>query len=164
MAKNDKLYITISDNRGGGTTPPTPQTAKEKEEKESGSLLADYAQHEFLHLIKSTGKNMVGFGVSQIGFLYGNYLQQENVSVALNLAGKVQSVAMSAYAGFKATGGSVWGAVIGAGVSITSETISTFQQFHTAQINNNRLNHNVEMLRMRSGLDDLNNGGRTGTQ
>lgn len=160
---NDKLYITISDERSGGGGVPTPDNAPKTQNKNNNvDPLGDYAKHEFLHLIKSEANRMVTFGISQIGNLTGNYASQTATAESLSILRKVGSIATSAYAGFKMTGGNIYGALIGAGVQIVSDINSELMDMHNRVIANNRRNYEVELLRIRAGLDNTTNGSRTG--
>ena len=162
MAKNDgKIYITISDTRGGkggpGTNPNiSPDGKKEKEDDKN--LLSDYAKHQFFNLIKSQATQAVNYTISNIGNFTGNYTAQVHVSEAMSMLNDFKNLGLSAYVGFKVAG--PWGAVIAAGTQVVSKGVNIVQQIVAGYAENTRINKNISQLRTRAGLNSTNNGSR----
>lgn len=157
--EDGKLYVIITDKTGddgGGDGSPD----ENESEKEKSNPLADYAKHQLMHLVKSTTTKAVNFGISQIGNLTGDYALQNQVENVKNTINAVVSLGMSAYAGFK-VGGPI-GAAIGAGVSIASQVVDYGISVITQNINTMKQNYQIDMLRIRAGLDGSTNGSRTG--
>lgn len=157
--EDGKLYVIITDKTGDGGNGET-DGEKEKDKEESNPL-ADYAKHQLMHLVKSTTSKAVNFGISQIGNLTGDYALQNQVENAKNTINALVSIGMSAYAGLKLTGSPI-GAVIGAGISVVSQAVDYGISIATQSINTMKQNYQIDMLRIRAGLDGSTNGSRTG--
>lgn len=156
--EDGKLYVIITDKTGGGGD-GKPDGEKDKDKEESNPL-ADYAKHQLMHLVKSTTSKAVNFGVSQIGNLTGDYALQNQVENVKNTINALVSIGLLAYAGGKIAG--PIGAVIGAGVSVVNQVVDYGISIATQNINTMKQNYQIDMLRIRAGLDGSTNGSRTG--
>lgn len=154
----EKLYITISDNRGGTMPGPSPDKQIPTLNNDNTALM-DYYKHQLMHNIKDFANEMVSFGISQIGFLEGNYIEQNKIQMVRKMSNSLVDIAMGALAGAKY--GPI-GASIGASIMTAKQIFSGLQEIHTQTILANRQNHQIDMLRTRAGLDNLNNDSRTG--
>jgi hypothetical protein len=162
MAKNDgKIYITISDTRGGkggpGTNPNiSPDGKKEKEEK---NPLGEYAKHQFFSLVKSQATQAVNYSLGNIGNFTGNYVSQMHVQDSKQVLSNFISLGMAFVGGTQATGSPVGGA-IAVGIAIAGQTFNTLGQLYTGYIENTKQNNAIAQLRTRAGLNSTNNGSR----
>lgn len=157
MTNDGNIYITISDTRGGGSTSGVPSTPDTQDKKDKSN---DYVTHLFYNFLKSKAKEALNNGISNIGNFTGHYQTQREVQAAVSALSKLSGLAIGAIAGFK-VGGPI-GAAAGFAVSVASTIISDVSAgiSYTQQIKNQ--NQEIEQLRTRSGLNPLNNGGRTG--
>ena len=151
----DKLYITISDERGGGTPTPKPEGSKSKD-KESDTL-GRYIEHEAFHLVKSQVTKEVNFSLSNIGNFTGDYITQRKVNEAKQLVDGLVSIGMTTLAGAKY---GVWGAVAGFVVGTIGQLSSGFYDNITNQAENAKVNYDMSQLRNRAGLNTVFDGSR----
>ena len=159
MAKNDgKIYITISDTRGGKGGPGTGEVPVKKE-KEKKNPLADYAKHAFFNLIESQAKQAVTYTISNIGNFTGDYISQTHVQDSMEVLNSVINLGMSFAGGTVATGSPI-GGLIAVGTQLIGKGISTGMQYYAGYVENVRINKNINLLRTRSGLNSSNNGSR----
>ena len=159
MAKNDgKIYITISDTRGGkggsGTGEVPVKKEKEKEEKHP---LRDFAEYKFFSFVESQARQSINYTLNNIGNFTGDYVTQQHVSDAMNIISALTNIGMAAIAGSKY--GPV-GAVIGAGIAVAGNVITQTQQLVLGYSQNNLQNKQIAQLRTRAGLNSINNGSR----
>lgn len=157
MAEKNKLYITISDNRNGGSGTPTEKTDNEQE-KDKESTLGKYAEHQLFHLVKQTAVKSANFAISNIGNLTGDYITQRRVSEVKQAVSGLMSIGMST-AGGAVAGGWV-GAIIGFAVGVTSLVVDTVQSEVQNRIDNTKTNLEIAALRDRAGLNTVYDGSR----
>lgn len=151
-----KIYITISDTRGGGTKPqPTPVPGGSREDN---NMLSNFIQHRFFNLVESQAKQAVNYAISNIGNFEGDYINQTHVSDAVRMMNGLASIGMSAWAGLR-VGGPI-GAVVGAGIDIAGKVITAGEQIYAGYVQNVRQNKAITQLRSRAGLNDTHNGSR----
>lgn len=159
---NEKLYITISDNRGqtsgaSGKPTPKPKYAGEDEDTDKSDLLGRYAEHQMFHLVKGATMKAVNYSISNIGNFTGDYIAQKNVNYAKGVVSNLMNVGMATLVGAKyGPVGAVVGFVAGVG-SIVSGGIFDDIQNRTDTTKNN---FNIEMLRERVGLNTIYDGSR----
>lgn len=159
MANDGKIYITISDKRFGSNKAEADEQNKIDKEKDSKSVVADYAKHKFFNLIESQAKQAVNYTINNIGNFTGDYVKQTQVSEAMQILNTVVDLGTAAFAGFKATG-SPYGALIAVGVSLIGKGISFGEDVYAGYVENKRINRDIAQLRTRAGLNSLNNNSR----
>lgn len=151
-----KIYITISDTRGGGKT-PTPKEPKEEKEK---NLLGDFLKHKFFNMVEDQAKQMVNYTIGNIGNFTGDYQVQREIETSMRVANMGVSLVTAFKVGMTATGGNILGGVAAVGFMVASQGINIALQEHANKVSNRNQNYNIEQLRNISGLDALTNGGR----
>jgi len=160
MADN-KLYITISDNRSGQKgaqdSDATP-TSRNKGDKKDGNAATRYAEHKLFNTAKQIAVQSVNFAISNIGNLTGDYITQRNVSVAKQAISGVMSVGMST-AGGAAVGGWV-GTIVGFAVGVVSLVTSSVQSEVQNRLDTAKQNLELAQLRDRAGLNTTYDGSR----
>lgn len=158
---NEKLYITISDNRGqtnGANGKPTPQPdASNQSNNSNDNTLMRYAEHQMFHLVKSATTKAVNFSLANIGNFSGDYIAQRNVNAIRQEIEGVISIGMTTFAGAKY--GPV-SAAIGFVVGASSLAMGTVFEEITNSFENSKANFNIEMLRERVGLNTIYDGSR----
>lgn len=165
MTNDGKIYIIVTNKLPAGTSVPTITDGQKTESSsttKSESLLARYAQHKFFNFIQSQTEQFISYEISNIGNFTGNYVAQRNVDSTVASLNVLTNVATAAYAGFTMSGGNVFGALIGAGVSVISQTVSFLQREKINQLVFRQQNYTLDVLKERSGLYSLDNGSRTG--
>lgn len=151
-----KIYITISETRGGGANPhPTPIPGENREDK---NMLGDFIQHRFFNLVENQAKQAVNYTISNIGNFTGDYITQTHVSDAIRIMSGLASIGMSAWAGFRVGGGV--GALVAIGVDVAGKVITAGEQIYAGYVQNVRQNKAIAQLRSRAGLNDTHNGSR----
>lgn len=154
-----RIYITISDERTGeiisGTTKLAP-TKKKEESKENG--FSRYIQHQFFNLIEQEAVSMVNYTLGNIGNFTGDYNAQREVNFARSAFGVIRNIGTAAAQG--ATIGGGYGALIGAAIATTAETVKFGFQLHSQNIETKKQNYSINQLKQLSGLDGLTNGSR----
>lgn len=160
MANDGKIYITISDTRGGKGGPGTNPNVihDDKKEKEQNNPLADYAKHQFFSLIKSQATKVVNASIANIGNFTGDYAHQEYVTDVMNSMNSLLGIGMSAIAGTKIAG--PIGGLIAVGVAGIGMGVSQGLQLYAGYQQNARQNRDIAQLRTRAGLNSTNNGNR----
>lgn len=156
MADKNKLYITISDERGGGGTIPTPKPDASKEKKERDTL-GRYIEHEMFHLVKSQATQSVNFALSNIGNFTGDYITQRKVNEAKQSASGIMTIGVSTIAGAKY---GPWGAAIGFVVGAVSVISGGVFNVISNSVENAKENYNISQLRERAGLNSIYDGSR----
>lgn len=158
-----KIYITISDTRGGGGEPtPSPETPTPKEPKEEKekNLLGDFLKHKFFNMVEDQAKQMVNYTIGNIGNFTGDYQAQREIETSMKVANMGVSLVTAFMGGMTATGGNILGGVAAVGFMVASQGINIALQEHANKVSNRNQNYNIEQLRNISGLDALTNGGR----
>lgn len=167
-SNNEKLYITISDNRGqtsGASGKPTPNSQSlDKailnnlaDEKFDNSLLGRYAEHQLFHTVKGATMKAVNFSISNIGNLTGDYIAQKNVYYVKEAISNIMNVGMTTLAG--AQFGPV-GAVVGFVAGVSSIVVSGIFDDISNRVEIAKNNFNISMLRERAGLNTVYDGSR----
>lgn len=157
MANDGKLYIVITDRRPEQLNQEEDGNGdKEKKQKTIG----DYAKHRFFDLVKEQSKQVVNNTIGNIGNFTGDFQTQQQITEAVNYGNTLKSLAMSAYAGFKMTGGNPIGAIVAVGFSIASQGINFLLEERANKFANYKQNYQIEKMRDLSGLNGLTNGGR----
>ena len=153
-----KIYITISDTRGGSGAGVGEGAGTQNDRKENA--VGKYVQHRFFNFIESQAKQAVNYTISNIGNFTGNYQAQRDTEELLKGVSIAINIGASIAAGAKMGG---WvGAIIGGIISIGSEAISFGYRERSEQFQNKKTNRNIEMMRRRLGLEGLTDGSRTG--
>ena len=159
MADKNKLYITISDNRGGGDSVPTPQPDGGKSEKKKEDTLGRYIEHQVFHLVKQQAQAAVNFALGNIGNFTGDYFIQTRINEARKNVSGFMNIGMMTVAGAQATGSWV-GAVVGFAVGSISQISSGIFDTITKEVENRRTNYEISQLRERAGLNTTLDGSR----
>lgn len=156
-----KIYITISDTRGGSGVGQSPDTQPEKEDESKTGMLGKYIRHKFFNIIESQAKQAINYTVSNIGNFTGNYQAQRNAEQSLNALNYLISMGTAFYSVTKSTGSPVAGGIAVAAMVGTS-IISAGYKEYTEWFQNKKDNRNIEMMRNRLGIQGLTDGSRTG--
>ena len=161
---NEKLYITISDNRGqtsGASGKPTPNSQassnKPNEENNGTSLLGKYAEHQMFHLVKGATTKAVNYSISNIGNFTGDYLKQKDVYYSKEVISNLTNLALTTYAGSQF--GPI-GTAIGFVVGVGSQIVGGIFEDISNRVDNAKNNYNISMLRERVGLNTIYDGSR----
>lgn len=165
MADTGKIYITISDTRGGsgsGRTPDVPnsQPNQDEDEQKTGKL-SNYIRHRFFNFVEAQTKQAINYTVGNIGNFTGNYQAQRDMEQGMNAINWLVNIGTSFYAGTVATGSPAGGAVAVA-LSVGSGLASAGYREYSEWFQNRKDNRNIEMMRNRLGLQGLTDGSRTG--
>jgi hypothetical protein len=163
MANDGKLYIIITDERGKGSgtgvTGADVPTANDKtKEKQSG---LDYAKHRFYSFVESQAKQAINYGINNIGNFTGDYVTQRKVNETVQRINVLANIGTSALAGFQITGSPI-GAAAGAVIAIAGVVSNDIYSNISYRLENKRIEHSINQLRIRSGNDTLYDGSRTG--
>jgi len=163
MANNNgKLYITISDERGVGSSAGidggTLGAGKQQIESRDTNLITRYAEHELFHIVKQVAQQAVNYQLSNIGNFTGNYIRQEEVNQLKQCASDIMNVGMSTFAGFS-TAGPI-GAVVGFVAGVTSVVSSAVYSDLSAKVSYAKTNFSISQLRERAGLNATYDGSR----
>lgn len=155
-----KIYIYVTSKDPNVQDPEAVQdTQPTNEEKESS--VGKYIRHQFYSFVSSEVKSNLSFVANNIGNFTGNYIAgravKQVVSPLLNFA---WNVGISAAIGFKYGGAP--GAIIAAAASTATQIINFFEQESVNMLMFNRQQRNIDILKDRSGLYQLNNNNRTG--
>ena len=154
-----KIYITISDTRGGsgvGLT-ETPSVSNQQasglaseggSNKESAAKII--AKTQFANFVISEAREIVNYSIGNIGNFIGDYEMQQNIQVGLKNLSTAGNI-VNAFAQGNLAGGLM--ALAGVGISKGLE-------IHAEIIANKKLNREISILRERSGLNSLYDGSR----
>lgn len=161
MADNkSKLYITISDERGGGTPTPGPTGTDDggKKEQEKSGMLGRYAEHEMFHLVKNTALKTVNYTLGNIGNFTGDYITQRKVNYAKGVISNIMKVGQATISGAM-MGGPV-GALIGFGIGTANIVVDSVFEFISNTVETAKQNYEIDQLRIRAGLNTTYDGSR----
>jgi len=157
-----KIYITITDEPVGGTTPkpdtPTPKPDSNNENK--NSLFGDFAKHQFFNFVESQAKQFISYSIGNIGNFTGNYQTQRQIQETLKIGNMAKNIGMAALSGAMTFG--LPGALIAGGIAIASTAINLIYEDHSLTVQTKQQNREIAMMRQLSGLDGLTNGSRWG--
>ena len=164
MAENDgKIYITIS-NRKMGSGGEQPSAPEEKKEKDSGSILKDYAKDQFFHVLRASATKAVNYAISNYGNFTGDYHAQRQLEDAKSIVNSAIGFGSAFAAGF-AVGGP-YGVITGL-IAVTAKATVDVVGFAGQEALRYRevegQNYQIAQLRKLSGLNPLLDGSR-GTQ
>lgn len=158
MAGSGKLYITISDERGGGggSTPiPKPSDGSKKD---NGDILGRYVEHEMFHLAKAQVTKAVNFAIGNVGNFTGDYITQNKINNMRSSLSGFMNIGMATIAGAKVGG---WvGALVGFTIGTISEVSSGVYDTIAKSNENAKTNYEIAQLRDRAGLNTLLDGSR----
>ena len=157
MAKNDKLYIIITDKREESVA-TTPAPSDSAIQSNDDTAFGRYAEHEFFHLIKENINRGANFAINNIGNITGDYISQRGVNEAKQLASGLTGVAMSTIAGFKIGGQA--GAIVGFIAGTASALSSSYFDYSQKTIDTAKANLEINELRSRAGLNTIYDGSR----
>jgi len=160
MANNGEIVIRFEDGTDSKVKKVDP--TGEKKKQEGGSDIFDtaltlWAMKRAANLIKDIGVGEVKYQLSKYYKLNDNYIAQQNMDIALNIASKVISTGIGIFAGAKAglkVGGPA-GAVIGASVAVVGATVKTgmdiIHNFEQENIRLRQMNAQLQFNRQRAG-------------
>lgn len=154
-----KIYITISDTRGGSGA-GVGNEADKQQEKGKDSALGKYIWHRFYNFVESQAKQYVNYTVSNIGNFTGDYTTQRETEEMLKIASMMIGFVTTTVAAGAKYGAP--GAIIAASISIGSEAINFAYREKSESFQNRKTNRNIDMMRKRLGLEGLTDGSRTG--
>lgn len=153
-----KIYIIVTDQLPNGQGPLEPDKPREK--KEDKDPLGKYIQHSFFNMIQSQAKQFLSYSIANIGNFTGDYIKQQQTQNAKQFTDFALGVVNAAIAGFKISGGSPYGAVVGAVVAVAGQGISYAEQIYAGEVENRRQNLAINQLKTRAGSNSTNNGSR----
>lgn len=161
MSNDGRIYIIISDKRGGdGTpTPGVPDEKKPQQTSGSSNMLLDFAKHKFFNLIESQAKQAVNYSISNIGNFTGDYLKQQNLQSCITFMNQFGSLGSTFVTASLATGSPV-GGLVASTVQLASSLGTGALQEYSFYIADKKQNYEISQLRKRSGLSSLDNNGR----
>ena len=153
---NNKLYITISDNRGGSPDTPTPKP-QSAEKKQEDDTLGRYIEHEMFHLAKSQMTQAVSFALGNIGNFTGEYIVQRKVNALRQFASGIMNIGTATLAGAKyGAPGAVIGFVVG---TVSQLSSGVFERIQTSA-EYAKTNYDIAQLRDKVGLNTVYDGSR----
>lgn len=158
-----KIYITISDTRGGSGAGVSNDADTGGSDK--NQTIADFAKHKFFHLIESEARTFVNYSIGNIGNFTGNYQMQRDVQQTFGILSEMINIGSASVTAFKAFKGGTQGAIaaaITAAATIAGKAINFGMKEYQEQFENRRTNRNIELMRNRLGLEGLTNGNRSG--
>ena len=152
-----KIYITISDSRGGSGVGVSNAADTEKDKK---STVGQYLQHRFFNFIQGQASQFVNYSINNIGNFTGDYQTQRNVQTMMSAVNFFINTFSEAITGAQA--GGVAGALAGITIAVGSQVINFGYSELSEQFQNRKVNRNIDMMRKRLGLEGLTDGSRTG--
>lgn len=158
-----KIYITISDTRGGSGAGVSNDADTGGSDKKQ--TITDFAKHKFLHLVDNEAKTFVNYSIGNIGNFTGNYQAQRDAQTAMSMMSEMINIGSSAVTAFASFGGGMQGGIAAAitvAATVTTKAINFGLQEYAEQFNNRRINRNIDYMRNRLGLEGLTNGSRSG--
>jgi len=163
MADDGKIYIIITDKLPAGTSSPgapgmatTPSGAAATGTK--NNIIMDYAAHEFFNLIKKEVGVVINYNLNNIGNFTGDYITQRHINETRTILSDITSLGIAAVAGAKF--GGVPGAIIATVVQATGLVTSAVVNYNLNQVQNTKVNYEIDQLKDRSGLNTLRDGSR----
>lgn len=167
-----KIYITISDTRGGSnggeqlnsSSNPSSVVQTAQSKKGTSDITKILALKAFDTAI-GIANQAASYSIGNIGNFTGNYQQQRDIQSNLTIVNTVVGYGETAVSGFMMGGGGISGAIVAA-VMVTAKAgtdlFNKFLEIQADQINNRKINRNIEFMRNRLGLEGLTNGSRSG--
>ena len=167
-----KIYITISDTRGGSNEVETANAAAKNNANSSGkTALGLMAFNKFIDFAQTEANQYVNFTIGNIGNFTGSYSAQKEMEVTMKYLNYFSNLGISSvgtFINFTAASGSP----LAGGIAATAEVIlkgaitlidkGIFQE-KAEQFNMRRTNRNISLMRQRLGLEGLTDGSRTGS-
>lgn len=158
MANDGKIYITISDTRGGKGAGVSNDSDKKSDKKENTAL--KFARHKFFNFVENEARTIANYSISNIGNFTGDYMAQYEIQASIEMISFAVDLGMAAATGAKIGGGI--GAAVAVGVELTAKGISKALSINSEIFEYKKINRNIDIMRERLGLEGLTNGGRTG--
>lgn len=161
-----KIYITISDTRGGSNDVATADAeAKSTTNNNGKTALGLMAFNKFINFAEGQANQYVNYTVGNIGNFTGSYQAQKDMEFLVRTINFATNLGISTIGSFVMFGGGVQGGVaaaLTAGAIIGTEIISNLYRENTEAFNMRRTNRNIALMRERLGLEGLTNGSRSG--
>lgn len=166
-----KIYITISDTRGGSNDVATADAeAKSVANNNGKTALGLMAFNKFISLAESQANQYVNYTVGNIGNFTGSYQAQKDAELLLKAINFTTNLGISTVGSFvqftALSGGNAMvggiAAAITATIMIGSEIATNVYRENTEAFNMRRTNRNIALMRERLGLEGLTNGSRSG--
>lgn len=143
--------VRIRIEKGTETAGDGKEQQEAKQEESKKQPVASPTAMLFYHQAIATGKQIVGYAASNVGNFTGNYLMQDQIQSALDIAGDITTLALGATRG--------WAGFAVAGIGVTTKRV--LQAVSMAQ-ENVHLQHQQDYLLKRSGNATTN--GSRGTE
>lgn len=163
MANDGKIYITISDTRGGSGVGVSNDSDTQASNNES--TLKKYVAHKVRNLIEGEARTFVNYTIGNYGNFTGDYVAQSEMQGAMNAVNFFIELGSAVSTGIKMGGGGI-GSAIGAIVAITSFSIVKGVNFglqeYSEKFQQTKTNRNLSIMRERLGMEGLTNGSRSG--
>lgn len=154
-----KIYIYVTDKMPETVGATTKATAGgSSKDKQDSELLSHWARAKLLGTMKGVATSCVNYSLNNIGNFTGDYITQTNVDNALNNLNNIANIGLTALAGFKIAG--PIGAVIGGSLALINSGVNSALNIRSMQIANNKINYEIQQLKVRSGLNTLLDGSR----
>lgn len=153
-----KIYITISDTRGGSGA-GVSNDADTESNKDKESSLKKYVAHKARNFIESEAKVLVNYTIGNYGNFTGDYLTQSELSQAMS--GINFGIELGTAISMGAKGGWV-GVLVAIATFGTVKGIQFGLQERSEKFQQARTNRNISIMRDRLGMNGLTNGSRSG--
>ena len=152
MNSDGKIYIIVTDKLPDGSSGQIVNNTKKSEESDD-ELFAHWARDKIINTTKNIINSSVNYGITNIGNFTGDYITQTKINNAMHNLNALKSIGLGAVAGFKV--GGIYGAVIGASLSVINSSVSSIEMIHSNRVQNKKTNYEIEQLRNRAGLNTL---------
>lgn len=160
-----KIYITISDTRGGSGAGVSNPSDTEASTKNGESTLGKFIAHKTRNLIEGEARTFVNYTIGNIGNFTGDYTVQSEMQAAMSAINFFTELGSAIATGAKMGGGG-WGSLIGAAVAVTSFSVVKGVNFglqeKSEKFQQAKTNRNLSIMRERLGMEGLTNGSRSG--
>ena len=158
MSNTDgKIYIYVT-NKLPNEAGAVASNGTGKQDKQDSELLSHWARAKLIGTVKGVANGCVNYSLNNIGNFTGDYITQMNVDNALNNLNNIANIGLTALAGFKIAG--PIGAVISGSLALISSGVNSALNIRSMQIANNKMNYEIQQLKVRSGLNTLLDGSR----
>ena len=154
-----KIYIIVTDKLPQSTQAGVaafPSEPKQEANKQNNRTWG-YVEHRVANFAEQQALKAVNYTLSNIGNFTGDYQAQRDVNAGLTVIHNLMNIGMATLAGAKF--GPV-GAAVGAGLAVSSIAINFAYEQKSLEIQQKKSNHQINILKQRSGLNTLRDGSR----
>lgn len=160
MADTGKIYITISDTRGGSGNGVSNSSDTGYQSGSSGAASSSgsssesafkiIAKTQFANFVINQTKSVVAYAIGNIGNFTGDYVAQHNIQTGLQHISIIGNI-VNAYKE---------GGILGGIIATASPFAADLMRMNREIIQNKKVNREIDMIRQRSGLNTLKDGSR----